>query len=502
MTQENIKPSLSASKGYLLIIEADDNIRSILTGYLVDFGYQVKTANSGNEAIALVDQDIFDIALLGIDTHDNVDIGLLKEIKKIQPTLEIIVCTDYSKDFNFFGAFSAGAADWISKPINLHELQAKVERIRKGQYHLLELSKKNYTLERIKAETEQVLKNMKLMLQDKDGFAMLKRTHRRSDFPEIISNSKKIEHVLELVKLVAITDSSALITGESGTGKELIARSIHRLSSRAKKPFVPVNCGALTDTLIDSELFGHERGAFTGAITEKRGLVEEADGGTLFLDEIDASSPQFQVKLLRILQEGEFKRVGSTKYKYANIRIIATTNISLEESTSNGDFREDLYYRLNQFRITLPPLRDRIDDILLLSQHILEKSCVKFSKQLVGLSPEVIEKFLRYTWPGNVRELENVVSQAVIMASPPTIELKDVPALTEKLHKHSRKTRLSDKPFNEAKNEFERTYIKNVLERTNGNISAASRFSKIDRKQLREKIRKFGILDTPYTPFT
>jgi len=493
MTQENSKSSLSASTGHILIIEADDNIGSIFINHLVNSGYQVKTARDRDEAVALVDRDIFDIALLDICTHDYGEIDLLKEIKKIQPTLEVIVCGDFSKDCNFSDVFKAGAADWISKPVNLQELQAKVERIRKGQAHLVELSKKTYALERIKEETEQVLKNMKLMLQEKDGPAILKRPRRRSNFPEIISNSKKFDYVLELVQLVAITDSSALITGESGTGKELIARSIHRLSNRAKNPFVPVNCGALTDTLIDSELFGHERGAFTGALLEKRGLVEEAEGGTLFLDEIDASSPQFQVKLLRILQEGEFKRVGSTKYKKADIRIIAATNVSLEEITHNGNFREDLYYRLNQFRITLPPLRDRIDDILLLSQHLLEKSCVRFSKQLAGFSPDVLEKFLRYTWPGNVRELENVVSQAVILASPPTIEPKDIPALTEKLCKFSRKTRLSDKPFYEAKNEFERTYFKNVLERTNGNISAASRFSKIDRKQLREKIRKFGI---------
>ncbi|MBT3877480.1 MAG: sigma-54-dependent Fis family transcriptional regulator [Candidatus Scalindua sp.] len=499
MTQENIKPSLSESKGHILVIEDDDNIRSTFASYLEDFGYQVKLAKDGNDAIALVDQNIFDIALLDICTHDHVDIDLLKEIKKILPRLEIIVCTDYSKNFKFFDAFKAGAADWISKPINLQELHAKVERIRKGQNHLMELSKKTYALEKIKAETEQVLKNMKLMLQEKDGFAMLKRTKRRSDFPEIISNSKKIEYVLELVQLVAITDSSVLITGESGTGKELIARAIHRLSNRVNSPFVPVNCGALTDTLLDSELFGHERGAFTGAVSEKQGLVEEAEGGTLFLDEIDASPPQLQVKLLRILQEGEFKRVGSTKYRHANIRIITATNVSLEKSVRDGDFREDLYYRLNQFLITLPPLRDRIDDILLLGQYSLEQACLKFSKELVGFSPDVIEKFLRYTWPGNVRELENVVSQAVIMASPPTIELKDVSALTDKLYKYSRKTRLSDKPFSEAKNEFERRYFKNVLERTNGNISAASRFSKVDRKQLREKIRKFGIDSMPYT---
>ena len=337
------------------------------------------------------------------------------------------------------------------------------------------------------------------MIQNQNGFTVQKQTKKRDDFPEIIGRSKKIEDVLELVNLVANTSSSVLITGESGTGKELIARPIHRLSNRSKYPFVPVNCGALTETLLESELFGHERGSFTGALNEKKGLVEEAEGGTLFLDEIGETSLQFQVKLLRILQEGEYRRVGSSKCQNANIRIIAATNVPLEENIYKGTFREDLYYRLNQFRIKLPPLRDRIDDLLLLSKYFLERACVEFSKQIVGFSPEVIEKFWRYSWPGNIRELENLVTQAVILATPPTIELSDVPTLIEKLHKSPRKTRLSDKPYAEAKKEFERRYFQSVIDRTNGNISAASRLSKIDRKQFREKARKLGTQKSFYT---
>jgi transcriptional regulator with PAS, ATPase and Fis domain len=301
---------------------------------------------------------------------------------------------------------------------------------------------------------------------------------------------------------VSKTNSSVLITGESGTGKELIANPIHTMSDRSKHPFIPVNCGALTETLLESELFGHERGAFTGASTQRHGLIEEAEGGTLFLDEIGETSPQFQVKLLRVLQEGEFRRVGSSKSLHADIRIIAATNVTLEESVHKGEFREDLYYRLNQFRIMLPPLRDRIEDLLLLSQYFLERANVEFSKQLVGFSSEVMEKFLRYSWPGNVRELENMVTQAVILASPPLIELNDVPSLIQKLHKSPRKTRLSDIPFAEAKNEFEKRYFQTILERTNGNISAASRLSKVDRKQFREKARKLGIHGTSFTQKT
>ena len=487
------------SKGHIIVIDDYDHIRSTFASYLENFGYQVKMAKDGNEAGTLVEENLFDIAILDVCLPDINGLDLLAELKQVQPTLEVIICTGHAENYDFFGAIKAGAADWISKPCKLPELHAKVERIRKEQRHLQELSRKNRELEQIKTETEHVLKGMKTVIQNQDGAEIQKRTKIRDDFPEIIGDSDKIESVLGLVRLVSKTKSSVLITGESGTGKEMIARPIHRLSTRTSFPFVPINCGALTETLLESELFGHERGAFTGAATEKRGLVEEAEGGTLFLDEIGETTPQFQVKLLRVLQEGEFRRVGSTKCKHADIRIIAATNVSLEDNVHNGTFREDLYYRLNQFRIMLPPLRERSNDLLLLSQYFLEMACTEFSKDLVGFSSEVIEKFLRYSWPGNVRELENMVTQAVILSTPPTVELCDVPTLIDKLHKNPRKTRLSDKPFSEAKNEFERKYFQNVLDRAKGNISAASRLSKIDRKQFREKAKKLGIYGTSYT---
>ena len=487
------------SKGHIIVIDDYDHIRSTFASYLENFGYQVKMAKDGTEAKTLVEENIFDIAILDVCLPDINGLDLLGELKQVQPTLEVVICTGHTENYDFFGAIKAGAADWISKPCKLPELHAKVERIRKEQRHLQELSRKNRELEQIKTETEHVLKGMKTVIQNQDGAEIQKRTKIRDDFPEIIGDSDKIESVLGLVRLVSKTKSSVLITGESGTGKEMIARPIHRLSTRTSFPFVPINCGALTETLLESELFGHERGAFTGAATEKRGLVEEAEGGTLFLDEIGETTPQFQVKLLRVLQEGEFRRVGSTKCKHADIRIIAATNVSLEDNVHNGTFREDLYYRLNQFRIMLPPLRERSNDLLLLSQYFLEMACTEFSKDLVGFSSEVIEKFLRYSWPGNVRELENMVTQAVILSTPPTVELCDVPTLIDKLHKNPRKTRLSDKPFSEAKNEFERKYFQNVLDRAKGNISAASRLSKIDRKQFREKAKKLGIYGTSYT---
>jgi DNA-binding NtrC family response regulator len=485
--------SESNPKGYILIIDDDDHVRSTFASYLENFGYQVTMARDGNEAKTLIGQTGFDVVIMDVSLPDYNDLGLLTEVKKTHPTLEVIVCTSHSKDYDFLGAVKAGASDWIVKPCDLQELHAKVERIQREQNHLQELSKKNQELEKVKTEMKQVVTGLKGTIQEENGVDLPKRIKKRDDFPEIIGDSKEIENVLEFVRLVAKTNSSVLITGESGTGKELIAKPIHILSNRSKNPFVPVNCGALTETLLESEFFGHEKGAFTGAVTEKRGLIEEAEGGTLFLDEIGETTLQFQVKLLRVLQEKEFKRVGSSKSQIADIRVIAATNVSLEEKVNKGTFREDLYYRLNQFRILIPPLRNRMDDLLLLSQYFLERACSEFSKPLVGFSSEVVEKLFRYAWPGNVRELENMITQAVILATPPLVELKNMPTLIEKLHKDPLKTRLSDKSFAEAKKEFERKYFQNVLDRAKGNISEASRLSKMDRKQFREKAKKLGI---------
>ena len=493
MSRKDIIESESKPKGHLLVIDDDDHIRSSFAGYLENFGYQVTMACDGNEAKTLIGQAGFDVVIMDVSLPDYNGLTLLTEVKKAHPTLEVIVCTGHSKDYDFLGVVKAGASDWIAKPCDLQELHAKVERIQRERNHLQELSKKNHELEKIKTEMKQVVTGLKGTIQEQDGYVLPKRIKKRDDFPGIIGNSKEIESVLEFVRLVAKTNSSVLITGESGTGKELIARPIHTLSGRSKNHFVPVNCGALTETLLESEFFGHEKGAFTGAIAEKRGLIEEAEGGTLFLDEIGETTLQFQVKLLRVLQEKEFKRVGSSKSQVADIRIIAATNSSLEDRVSKGTFREDLYYRLNQFRILIPPLRNRMDDLLLLSQYFLERACSEFSKPLVGFSSEVVEKLFRYAWPGNVRELENMITQAVILATPPLVELKDMPTIIEKLHKDPRKTRLSDKSFAEAKKEFEKKYFQNVLDRAKGNISEASRLSKMDRKQFREKAKKLGI---------
>lgn len=487
----------TCSKGSILIVDDDDALRTTMSALLEKLGYRVKMACDGAEAKAITDGTCFDVALVDICLPDTNGLDLTRELRRAHPGLAVIIWTGHTWDYDFMQAIEAGACDWIDKPCSHEELHAKIERIRKEQDHLRQLSDRNRDLEKTKIEMDHVLDGMKSMIRGQEGFILPDRIKIRDDFPGMIGNAEEIEDVLALVRLVADTNASVLITGESGTGKELIARSIHHLSPRSKNAFVDINCAALPETLLESELFGHDKGAFTGAAAAKRGLIEEADGGTLFLDEIGDMTPVFQVKLLRLLQEGEYRRVGSSKTQKSDIRVLAATNKSLNGMVKEKTFREDLFYRINQFPVHLPPLRDRIEDLPLLAQYFLEKACKENARPLVGFSSTVMEKMFRYSWPGNIRELKNSVSQAVILATPPMIELKDMPTLIEKLNKNPRKGRLTDKIFSEARADFERTYFESLLNRTEGNISAASRLSKMDRKHLREKVKKLGVFTLP-----
>lgn len=478
----------------ILVVEGDPEQRMSMVQFLTDLGHEVNTASEGDEVNTFCDQLNFDLVILDVSLPGIDGLELIRNIKELNPNLDIMACMEHKDKREFMSTIEAGASDWVAKPIDLNELKAKIERIRLERARNRELAKKNLELEKIKIEMEYIIDSLKIEIRGREGFILTERTQARETFPEIIGNSKKIEKVLDLIRLVADTNSTVLITGETGTGKELIAKAVYAHSSRNNHPFITVNCAALTETLLESELFGHEKGAFTGATKERRGLIEEADGGTLFLDEIAETTPTFQVELLRVLQYGEFKPVGSTQTRQSDIRVIIATNVSLEDKISDGTFREDLYYRLNQFPIALPPLRDRIEDLPMLSQYFLEKSCLEYNRPLVGFSSNVIEKMFRYAWPGNIRELENTVAQAVILAMPPLVELKNMPRLLENLQKHPRKTRLSDMIYAEAKEEFERNYFRTIIERTEGNISAASRLCKVERKHLSGKIKKLGLL--------
>jgi len=314
------------------------------------------------------------------------------------------------------------------------------------------------------------------------------------EFFGIIGKSKEMKKIYELVDKVSKTDCTVLIQGESGTGKELIARAIHYNSQRQGKPFLPINCGALPESLLESELFGHEKGSFTGAISTTKGVFEEAHGGTILLDEIAEITPALQIKLLRILEGGDFKKIGSNKMFRVDIRIIAATNSNLIMAIKNNSFREDLYYRLNVVSINLPPLRERIEDIPFLAMHFLKKASEKFKKPLTTIAPEVIQSFTRYSWPGNIRELENFIESATILTNSTTISPQDLPTLSEKIGINPRKTRLTDLPFYEARDLFEKEYIEKILSRCDGNISKASKLGRISRKSLRTKAKKYNLM--------
>ncbi len=309
-----------------------------------------------------------------------------------------------------------------------------------------------------------------------------------------IAKSKEMLKIFDLVGKIAKTCTTILIQGESGTGKELVARAIHYNSQRKNQPFVPINCAALPETLLESELFGHEKGSFTGAVSQKKGIFEEANGGTLFLDEIGDISPALQVKLLRVLQEGEIRRVGGDNNIYVDVRIISATNSDLRKMVESKTFREDLYYRLDVVNIKIPSLRDRVDDIPILAQHFIEKHARAENKAISKVQPEVIEKLLRYSWPGNVRELENMIETAIVLASSGVLTLSDFPTLGEKLSMFPRRTRTTDVPFYEARSNFEKNYITDLLKRANGNLTLASNLGKISRKSLRTKARVFGLM--------
>ncbi|MFV1952059.1 MAG: sigma-54 interaction domain-containing protein [Nitrospinota bacterium] len=348
------------------------------------------------------------------------------------------------------------------------------------------------------------------------------------EFGGIISNNPKMLKIFEVVQKIAITDLPVLILGESGTGKELIARAIHYNSKRRNKAFFPINCGALPETLLESELFGYKKGAFTGATSDRDGVFKAADRGSLFLDEIGELPFNLQAKLLRVLQDGELKVLGSDENISVDVRLISATNSDIGKKTREKGFREDLYYRLNVASIHLPPLRERIDDIPLLAFHFMKEAIINLNKKFKDIEPEVYEILSRYSWPGNIRELQNIIYNAVAMAdSPPTIRRKDLIGLREKISQTPRRTRLkealdkltlddqedlsadnspagkrayddlkqlTEMPFYLAREEFEKNYIKRLLESTNGNVSRASRIGKINRKSLRTKAQRYGLI--------
>ncbi|MGB9721553.1 MAG: sigma-54-dependent transcriptional regulator [bacterium] len=445
----------------ILVVDDEEIMRNSLCDWLNEDGYIAETVEDGYKAIDRIKRETFDLAIVDLKMPGIDGIEVLKQMNAINPRLPVIIITAYATIDSAVMAMKEGAADYIVKPFNPEEISLVIKKLIEHQ----RLIKENIRLRR--------------------------ELTRRFKFQDLIGKSPEMSKVFEMVKTVAPTKSTILIRGESGTGKELVARAIHELSSRNKGMFVPVACGAMPESLLEAELFGYEKGAFTGAITSYKGRIETADKGTLFLDEIGDISPKTQVDLLRFIQEREFRRLGGKELLKVDVRIIAATNKNLEEMVKNGTFREDLYYRLNVITIEIPPLRNRKQDIPLLIEHFLDKYRLETGKQIEKVSDEVLKLLMEYDWPGNVRELENVIEHSVVVCKTPEILLENLPPYIIK--RESIEIPLKT-PTTLV--EIEKEYIKSALDANEWNIKRSAEILGINRLTLYKKIKKYGLKKT------
>ena len=449
-----------ALRPVILVVDDEPGLRESFR-LILDDDYEVVDVPDGPPALdvlrsAQVDLVLLDIRLPGMD-----GIEVLERIKALDESVEVILVTAVKTVRTAVAAMKLGAFDYLTKPFEEDELLSLVRR----------------ALERRSLEREVVYLRSEL--------------ERRHDFDEIVGQHPEVQKLFRLVSHVARTSTTVLITGESGTGKELIARAIHRQSPRRDKPFVAVNPAAIADTLIESELFGHEKGAFTGAFQRKLGRFELAQGGTLFLDEIATLRPELQAKLLRVLQEREIERVGSGRAIKIDVRIIAATNVDLTEAVARGGFRGDLYYRLNVVHLAVPPLRARREDIPLLVRHFIRRFNHEFGKRIDGPTPEALAALCAYGWPGNVRELQNVVERSAVLVEGASIGVDDLPM---ELSVGAPGDTFSEAvPLNEATDRFERQMVLRMLDRVDGNVSEAARALGIHRNSLKAKLARWKI---------
>ncbi len=439
----------------ILIVDDEPIVRSSLEHWFRDEGCVVETASSGKEALAKLAASEWDLFLLDIRMPGMDGLELQKRIREAFPEAIIIIMTAYASVDTAVVAMKQGAHDYITKPFDPEAL----ERMVRSAVEKKRLQKENTQLKRSLEEMEQ--------------------------FAEIVGNSAATRHVLEMIETVAATDATVLVRGESGTGKELVARAIHAHSARRYMPIVVVNCGALPEGVLESELFGHEKGAFTGAQHRRKGKFEMSDGGTLFLDEIGDVSLKTQMDLLRVLEEKAIYRVGGNVRIPVDFRTIAATNRPLEAAVADKSFREDLYYRLNVFTIMIPPLRERRDDIPLLAEHFLRKFARSMSRAFDGFSPEAMQALMAREWPGNVRELQNAIERAAVVRPGGLIQAKDFP--------FDDSAEADAGASGSSLSELEKRHVEKVLKDCGWNISQAARLLEIDRVTLYNKIRKYGI---------
>jgi two-component system response regulator PilR (NtrC family) len=445
----------------ILVVDDEEIIRDSISYILESEGYEVDKAENGKIAYEKIKEKHFDLVITDIEMPAMKGTELLEKIKTLDPQTAVIIITAFGSLDTAISALRNGASDYILKPVEFDELLIKVKRL---------------------FEIKDLLIENKVLREE---------INRKYDFDNIVGKSPAIKKVFDMILAVAETDSTVLISGNSGTGKELVARAIHYRSKRKNKPFIAVNCGAISENLIESELFGHKKGAFTGAISDKEGFIKAADGGTLFLDEISEMPPQLQVKLLRAIQEKEYTPVGTTQSLPVNVRFVATTNRNLEEEVKAGRFREDLYYRLNVVEIHLPSLKEREEDIPLLADHFLNKYRKELNKNIKGIDNDAMRALLAHEWRGEVRELENVIERAVIFCRGEYISVDDLPQSF--IPDREAYTTNFSGSLDDSVRKFERDFILRVLESNNFNKEKTADILKVGLSTLYRKLKELDI---------
>ena len=443
----------------ILVVDDEPAQRELVAGFLRKHGFDVVEAGGGREAVARFKQEAFDLVLTDQRMPDLSGLEVLEAVRSTSPETAVVIITAYGTIETAVSAVKAGAADYLTKPLNLDDLLHRVHRVRERQ---------------------------RLVAENRELREALAERHRVEG---IIGDSGRMQEVLSLVRRVAPSDATVLIRGESGTGKELIARALHYASPRAAGPLVKVNCAALAESLLEAELFGHEKGAFTGAVDSRKGRFELAGGGSIFLDEIGDLPPHLQVKLLRVLQEREFERVGSSRPIKVDVRLLAATHRNLEALVREGRFREDLYYRINVVTIMLPPLRERREDLPPLIEHFLRVFAGKNGKTVRGLTREAREALLRYDYPGNIRELENLMERAVVLTRDDVIGVEDLPLALEAPASESGE----EAGLIAAVEGLERRMIREALHKADGTQTRAAELLGISERVLRYKLKKYGL---------
>lgn len=438
----------------VLVVDDEPMVCLALTNWLEEENYFAQAVEDGPQAVKAVREENWDIVLLDLRMPGMDGMEVLKQVKEIAPQTVVIMMTAYASIPGAVQAMQEGAYDYIVKPLDVDQLTLMLKRIVEHQQLI----------------TENIL--------------LRKRLTEQYEYEDIIGRSEAMQEVFSMIKAVTDTNATVLITGETGTGKELVARAIHSNSSQRYGPFVATSCGALPETLLESELFGYEKGAFTGADRTKKGRFELANGGTLFLDEVGDISMKTQIRLLRVLQEKSFSRLGGTEQIKVDVRLVSATNRDLVAAIEEGSFRSDLYYRLNVVSIQLPPLRERIDDVPLLAAHFINKYNVEFNKKFDRVDRKAMDFMMDYHWPGNVRELENVIERAIVIDQGPQMKVKHLPFCNIE-------SPLTEEP--RSLQEVEKSHIEKMLQRNDWNIAKTARLLNIDRSTLHKKIKKFGL---------